>query len=125
MSSDKQELSYEQPLAVEQCADYLESIVAALRAGELRMTYGERELVMNPASQIHTEIKAKQKSKRTSLTLTLSWDHEVPTSKAARLQVISGNKSEQAHQDTEPALNPAHQEHGYEDHEQPQAAAHT
>ena len=74
MSSEKQEVSFEQDLRAEESLSYLESIIAAMRAGSAKLAYDGQEVLLSPQGNVHTEIKARRKSKGASLSIELSWE---------------------------------------------------
>lgn len=76
MPKDKQKISFENDLEIDDCANYLQSIVQGLKSRSLILSQDDKIMELQPASVICTEIKAKQRTGRGSLVIELSWDTE-------------------------------------------------
>lgn len=71
-SSKKQSTELESTLDANAVAEVLESVAQGLRGTEMRV-HGKTPVVLNPAGVIEFKLEAKQKPKKASLSLKMSW----------------------------------------------------
>ena len=73
MKQARNDLKVEGAVELPRVVEYLEQLVAALKAGTARVRQGEQEIVLGPRGVVGFALTASEKGKRQSLALELTW----------------------------------------------------
>ena len=71
--SNKRELKAELEMPLADLAQYLQEIVAGLRAGQIYLEHGGQVVGLRPGAVVSVEINAKQKKDKEKLCLEMAW----------------------------------------------------
>jgi amphi-Trp domain-containing protein len=74
--SRKKEFEHESFQDAESICAYLETIIAGVRSGELKVADGSEELCLRPHGLMRFEVRATERPDRTRLSLRMSWKPE-------------------------------------------------
>lgn len=77
---DKEKISLEQTLALEDAVAYLEDLAAGLRAGRLLIAQGDRSMELTPPDSVDIEVEARQKKGKVKFSLELEWQPPIAPS---------------------------------------------
>jgi amphi-Trp domain-containing protein len=75
----------------EEVAEYLSSLAAGLKRGELSLESGDRALRLSPAAIVKLEIKVKQKESKGKIELEIGWKRSDGT-RTTDLRVAAGSR---------------------------------
>lgn len=79
----------------DEIAEYLTSLAAGLKRGEVSLESGEQVLRLAPPSDVKLELKASQKARKGKLEIEITWKRR-DTTKASDLNVKVAGRSERA-----------------------------
>jgi amphi-Trp domain-containing protein len=91
--SKKREFEHESFQDSEAICTYLETIIAGIRSGELKVSDGNEELALRPRGLMRFEVKATERPDRTRLSLRMSWkpeEEELPGEDPLRITASEG-----------------------------------
>ncbi len=95
----KKTLVFKGRLQQEQAIEYLEELVASIKAGKVCVENGDRHVVLNPTDQVYVEISASEKRDKEKISFEISWMKDVPAEEEAKLKISS--EEPQPEEDTE------------------------
>ena len=70
---EKAEIKYESPMSLAEATSYFESIVAGMRAGQMRVTHEGTTLTLEPSDMVEVAVKAVRKKGKEKISFEVEW----------------------------------------------------
>lgn len=70
---EKAEIRYESPMSLAEATSYFESIVAGMRAGQMRVTHEGTTLTLEPGEMVEVAVKAVRKKGKEKISFEVEW----------------------------------------------------
>ncbi|MGE4296804.1 MAG: amphi-Trp domain-containing protein [Desulfovibrionaceae bacterium] len=92
----KNKVKVEGMLDLGRVIEYLESVVASLKAGVLRFESDDQAITLTPPSVVDVEMQASQKKDKEKFSFEITWRHEYAAMRGAAVTISSDEPAPEA-----------------------------
>ncbi|MBD3170278.1 MAG: amphi-Trp domain-containing protein [candidate division Zixibacteria bacterium] len=91
---DKQKVSIEKAMALDEATGYLEELVKGFRSGQIMIEEGDKSISLTTPENVEVEVEAKVKKGKEKFSFELSWKRVIPEEPEQEALNISTEETE-------------------------------